>query len=69
MTYLISFDIYFASDYTSDSMSTASFSVFTAGKDKNIRSVTVTAYMSVEQSVPRGGGKKKKPQVYFILDY
>lgn len=41
-------------------MSTASFSVFTAGKDKNIRSVTVTAYMSVEQSVPRGGGVKKK---------
>lgn len=56
MTYLISFDIYFASDYTSDSMSTASFSVFIAGKDKNIRSVTVTAYMSVEQSVPQGGG-------------
>lgn len=50
MTYLISFDISFASDYTCDSVSTAIFSVFTAGKGKNIRSVT--AYMSVEQSVP-----------------
>lgn len=50
-------------------MSTASFSVFTAGKDKNIRSVTVTAYMSVEQSVPPGGVKKKTkktPGVFYF---
>lgn len=40
MTYLISFDISFASDYTSDSVYTTIFLMLTVGKGKNTRSVT-----------------------------
>lgn len=65
MTYQISFDISFASDYTSDSLFTAIFSVFTAGKGKNIRSVTVTLIHPWSRVCPL----QKKKKIKWILDY